>query len=130
MIAGIVINRNKIFFDGFHIIKFFRPLVVILGYDSDFLTLFSGKKASIRLTIGIINNQPLKPAFLSLLNPIENKTKKVMILYKGNIIVSSNNILIITVKRKDTMALTIKKDQNSIIVDSLLKLKIFLNANR
>ena len=82
------------------------------------------------MTIGIINNQPLKPAFLSLLNPIENKTKKVMILYKGNIIVSSNNILIITVKRKDTMAFNYKKRPNSIIVDSLLKLKIFLNANR
>ena len=120
MIAGIVINRNKIFFDGFHIIKFFRPLVVILGYDSDFLTLFSGKKASIRLTIGIINNHPLKPAFLSLLNPIENNTKKVMILYKVNIILSFNNIWTITVKRDDTIILIVKKDQNSIIVDSLL----------
>ena len=73
-----------------------------------------------RLTKGIINNHPLKPAFLSLLNPTENKTKKVMILYIVSIILSFDNIWTIIVKRDDTIILIVKKDQNSIIVDSLL----------
>jgi hypothetical protein len=94
------------------------------------LDLFSGKEASTRFTNGIKNNHPEYPAFFNLLKPIEIKTMKETTLYTLGTYSDTENFETSTCKSTLTTISTRKKLQNSFILASFLKLKIFVKANR